>query len=105
MNLNLVSVADGRGMIQHHDQIVGRDGKFGALAVHGDAADIETHGVEFEFRDVLPQRGDLLSHFSAHLPLVEVKPEMRADVLQVVVAAPGVGLIRARCGGRHKRCP
>ena len=51
------------------------------MAVHGYALDREAHRIQFNLGNVVPVGRNAFVHLPTNLAMVQVKPQMRADIL------------------------
>src|SRR5580693_2214433 len=86
---------------ERDDQRVICGGKFRVFAIESDRGNFEFDGIELDLGEIVTQHGDGVGDFTAHLALVGIEPEMGLHILQVVIAAAGVGLIGT--SGRRKK--
>jgi len=81
-------------VVEGDNQIVGCRGVFGRLAVDAHVLDLEIYRIELELGNVVAQRRNIFSRFSSNRALVEIEPQVRSNILQVIIAAPGVRFVR-----------
>ena len=95
-NENVVMFTAFRRAFQRNDEFFIGGGKFRVLAVHCYVVNGQVHGIKLNRFNAVAHHGNAFVHFAAYFFLFEVEPQMGFDVLQIVVLAAGIRLIRAR---------
>ena len=86
-------LAEPGGVVERDEQFVRGGGEFGGAAVNRHALNGEAYGIQRDLGNVVPRGRYTFVYLAANLVLREVKPEMRADILQIVILAARVRLV------------
>src|SRR5580704_12620384 len=95
-NVDVEFLARVRGAVERDDQLVVFGLKFSGGFVYGDALYGETCGVKNDFRGGIVKDGERVGNVADDFFLIEIEAQGDTGVLEIVVAAAGVGLVGAK---------